>query len=158
MAESAFRGGVGIAEVVRRSRCCRRFVAELDELYVAVDAEIARIGAICLGGGACCKFDLVGHRLFLSGGELALLISHGPGDTARCRLRRCPYQLGPRCSAHQWRPLACRGFFCDPRVTDICRRTCEAYHGRIRRLHEVHHLPYLYVELTSAILQLLSDP
>ena len=27
----------------------------------------------CLGGGACCRFDLMGHRVYLSTGELALL-------------------------------------------------------------------------------------
>jgi len=158
MPESPLPGAASLAEAVRRCRRCGSFLAGLGALYAALDAEITRSGAICLGGGACCKFDLAGHRLFLTTGELALLTGRPPANIERCELSRCPYQLGPRCSARDRRPMACRTYFCDSRVTDLSRPMCEAYHRRIRRLHEIHHVPYLYVELTSAIPQLFADP
>jgi len=122
-------------------------------VYRRVDAAAAARGAVCLGGGACCKFDLAGHRLYLSTGELALLTLEAPPRPARSRRRRCPYQVGPRCVARDRRPLGCRIFFCSPGLGEWCRCAYERFHRRIRELHAQQDLPYLYVELTDAITQ-----
>ena len=144
-------GPAPLAGAVEKCRRRAGFLAALGELYEAVDAEVARQTPTCLGGGACCKFDLAGHRLMLSTGELALLSEAGCGDVRRCERLRCPYQIGPRCSARMIRPLGCRVFFCDSALQDWCGDTYEKFHRRIRALHERFAVPYAYVELTAGL-------
>jgi len=123
-----------------------------------VDLAVARRGAVCFGGGACCKFDLTDHRLYLSTGELALLVLAPPPAPARCAARRCPYQVGPRCLARARRPLGCRVFFCSPGLADWAGRTYETLHRRIQQIHARHAVPYLYRELTVALADLMRTP
>jgi len=121
---------------------------DLRRLLERADAEIARLRPACLGGGACCKFDLTGSRLYVSTLELALLTRQAPARPELARRQRCPYQLGPRCQARCRRPLGCRVFFCSAEggwMQDLYER----YHAEIRLLHQRHALAYLYVELTS---------
>ena len=127
------------------------FLAAMADVYRRADAETTRGRALCLGGGACCKFDLTAHRLYLSTGELAFLCQSPPADPRRCRLGRCPYQVAARCSARQHRPLGCRLFFCDPRARDWSRPCHERYHREIQLLHERRRVPYLYAELTGSL-------
>jgi Fe-S-cluster containining protein len=133
------------------SACPRVALKELVELYSQVDRAVSRLDLSCLGGGACCRFDLAGHRLYVTPMELSLLASHPP-MTASQPLR-CPYQLGPRCGARPVRPLGCRVFFC--RGEPAGRDVYEHHHRRIRRLHVRHGVPYRYVELSGALRQLL---
>ena len=101
----------------------------------------------------CCNFDLAGHRLYVSTGELAVLTATTPPGRSTNGSRRCPYQVGPRCAARARRPLGCRTFFCDPGLTEPCQTVYEAHHAELRRLHERHRIPYAYVELVAAIQQ-----
>lgn len=140
-----------LAGAVGQCQAAAAFLSALRGLYRRLDAVVARRRAVCLGGGACCKFDLAGHRLYLSTGELALLAVHAPPAPGRCERGRCPYQVGPRCVGRDRRPLGCRVFFCAPGLGEWSRRTYEAFHSPIRRLHADHALPYAYVELTSAL-------
>ena len=140
-------------------RACLRpgFLADLRRLYDRVEAASARGPERCLGGGACCRFDLAGHRLYVSTGELALLVSQGGADglePGRSVRLRCPYQYGPRCRARAVRPLGCRVYFCRPVCPEHARARYEKYHRLIRLLHHRHRLPYRYVELTSALAEL----
>lgn len=102
----------------------------------------------CLGGGACCRFDLAGHRLYASTLELALLTTAPMADASRCGRGRCPYQLGPRCTARERRPLGCRLYFCGPGEATL---DAESWHGRVRDLHDRFQLTYVYQELTGAL-------
>jgi len=129
------------------------FLAALAEIYRGVDDEVRKSAALCLGGGACCKFDLMDHKLYLSTGELALLTQEPPPAPA-CGVGRCPYQFGPRCTARARRPLGCRTFFCQPRSKDFLGHLYERSHRRIRLLHQRHWLPYAYVELPEGLAQL----
>jgi len=133
---------------------CGGFIASLRSLYERVDAEATRTGMYCLGGGACCKFDIAPYRLYLSSGELALLTSSTAPDLSRCARKRCPFQHGPSCLARESRPLACRVFFCRRKDKAGNEDMYESFHGEIRRLHETYCLPYAYVELISAVVQL----
>jgi Fe-S-cluster containining protein len=67
-----------LADTVRRCRRDRRFLAELAGLYEEIDRLTQRSGGRCLGGGGCCKFDLAGHRLYLTAGEMAMLVEAPP--------------------------------------------------------------------------------
>lgn len=143
-----------LRQAVRRCRGEPAFLDALRGVYRTVDEAVNRRGALCLGGGACCRFDLMGHRLMLSTGELALLtLRPPPGGRGAGRLP-CAYQRGPRCAARRRRPLGCRVYFCRAELEDFCHQTYEASHERIRRLHERHALPYAYVELTAALNEL----
>lgn len=140
---------------------CREDVGFLDALrgvYRSVDEAVNRRGALCLGGGACCRFDLMGHRLMLSTGELALLTLRPPPGGRGAGLLPCAYQHGPRCTVRDRRPLGCRVYFCRAEWEDFCHQAYEASHERIRRLHERHALPYAYVELTAALNELGPSP
>lgn len=138
-----------LAEAVDRCRACSELSAELVELYRQVDFRVGRTGAVCLGGGACCRFDLADHRLYVSTGELALLTREAPVSPAPPG--KCAYQLGPRCIARDRRPLGCRTYFCNRLHDGDLSATYEDFHRRLRRLHERLGLPYYYVELTAAL-------
>ncbi|MCK4275741.1 MAG: hypothetical protein KAX78_04455 [Phycisphaerae bacterium] len=143
---------------VRRCRCDEQFLTALGEIYARADAEIGALGAECLGGGSCCRFDLTAHRLYLSCGELAYLTAQTPPSGQRIPTRRCPYQVGPRCSARGRRPLGCRAYFCDKKSRNRRSEIYEQYHGEIRALHRAHGLDYLYVELTAGVQQMFGRP
>jgi len=68
-------------------------LAELRKLYEEVQRRTAQSGLRCLGGGGCCKFDLAGHRLYLTPAELALLIERPP---ALCQTERESGAMLPR--------------------------------------------------------------
>lgn len=132
------------------------FIASLLGVYERVDTAIATRDAACMGGGACCKFDAFGHRLYISAGELAVLTESPPPEPVR--RGHCPYQVGPRCTARQRRPLGCRVFFCDPAAEDWSTVEYERFHAEIRGLHERHCLPYAYVELVAGLRSALPTP
>ncbi len=123
-------------------------LAELGELYRKLDRAQSAWRAECWGGGACCRFDLAGHRLYASTLELALLTTAPMADASRCDRGRCPYQLGSRCTARDRRPLGCRLYFCRPGEATF---DAEAWHGRVRDLHDRFQLTYVYQELTGAL-------
>lgn len=126
------------------------------EIYAQVDAELARLGAVCLGGGACCKFDLFDHRLYVTTAELAVLSLTHPPDLSRALRRRCPYQVGPGCYAYHNRPLGCRTFFCRCQKPDPFQDLYEDRHRKIQDLHEICCIPYAYAEVTASLTQLFA--
>ena len=157
-----------LAEAVLRCRADRRFLGALREFYEQLDLRLVAAGARCLGGGGCCKFDLAGHRLYLTAGELALQTESPPPPpreqaTARgrpvrgqpsCKRQtelRCPYQHRGRCSAYARRPLGCRAYFCRAAAHGGPPAAYEEFHRKLAGLHEQFALPYLYVELTAGL-------
>ena len=146
-----------LPEAVDRCRSDDAFLEGLREIYEQADRSVA--GEVCMGGGVCCKFDLLGHRLYLSSGELALLTLEPPPALRRAGQRRCPYQVGPECTAYRRRPLGCRVFFCKKKVglgSDL-QPLYERLHRQIRRLHQSHWLPYAYAEMPGMMMQLFSS-
>ena len=141
------------ARLLRRCRDNVALMAQMRRLYAEADAAIAAFGATCLGGGACCKFDLFDHRLYVTMPELAYLTLEPPPQPGRVRRRRCPYQVGPRCTGHARRPLGCRTFFCrTPRRAQL-EEVHERFARRIRRLHDEHALPYVYADMIDLLLK-----
>jgi hypothetical protein len=135
-----------------------QFLAELSRILLQAEEALASCGAVCLGGGACCKFDLAGHRLFVSTGELALLLGSSRAPLPPSGEGRCPHQVGPRCTARERRPLGCRTFFCRVRTPSVLADVYERHHGLIRSLHQTHCLPYAYAELTLSYMQFTGWP
>jgi hypothetical protein len=131
----------------------------LATIFRDVDERVARVGAVCLGGGCCCRFALAGHRLYVSTAELALLLSGGPPVRPAAGPLECPFQQGPACHARHRRPLGCRTFFCRVSRDDqaVLTDLYESAHALIRRLHESLNVPYVYSELTAAIGHVTAD-
>jgi len=143
--DDALRGAVATCQTDGR------VLDGLSAIFRDVDGAVRLAGSVCMGGGGCCRFALAGHRLYVSSAELALLQNGPPVGSAGPLV--CPWQQGPACSARERRPLGCRTFFCrmDPRLV---AELYESAHARIRRLHEVNAVPYIYVEMTAALEQL----
>lgn len=135
---------------------CRRrdFLQEMQSLYAHLDAEIARLGLQCLGGGCCCKFDLTGQILLATTGELAVLLAEAPPQPQRCLQRRCPFQSGPRCLAHQRRTIGCRTHFCRASDQERLYQLNEAYHRKAQLLHETFSMPYCYTDILAGICEI----
>lgn len=118
------------------------FLRELRNLLS--EAQSAVSANDCRACGKCCDFASAGHRLYCSTGELAVL---SPGGADSGAPLRCPFQSGRLCLARDNRPLGCRMYFCSARNEEVY----EVYHAQVRRLHELHGLPYFYVEMTAAL-------
>ena len=147
-----------LADALEAAAARPDFLAAIRELYAQADASAAASGLVCLGGGCCCKFDIAGHRLYLSTGELAILAAtprparpavDAAAPSTPPRLR-CPYQRGPRCHARDNRPLGCRIHFCRGDHAALNARY-EQLHDALRHLHDQFGVPYYYVELTASL-------
>lgn len=140
-----------LAAAVVRCRTHATAMAKLQQIYGDVKQATVEAGLKCLGGGACCRFDLSGHRLYLSVLELSLLTTQPPPNPAQARRMRCPYQVGPACAAYPRRPLGCRTFFCRPEAQPLLQSLYERSHRRIRQLHQTYAIPYAYVEACATL-------
>jgi len=147
--EPPLTGAASVGRAVERCRRDPRLLVELADLLRR--AEAAAAGWACRACGECCRFEAFGHRLYVSAGELALLIGSPPA--APCEAGRCGYQVGPHCTARDRRPLGCRVFFCDA-PAEQAEAVYEPLHRQIRDLHDRLDLPYLYVELSGALAEL----
>lgn len=151
MNEPATTHGPTIAQAAAACAADVAFLDGIRGLYRQLTLETQTQDFRCLGGGCCCKFDLMGHRLYLSSGELALLTTVDPVNPAHLAANRCPCQLGPRCHARELRPLGCRTFFCHSDAQPWYEETYARYHDQLRALHRRHRLPYVYADLIASL-------
>ncbi len=122
---------------------------ELRELYAVLDAELARLGPVCLASGRCCRFREHGHTLFVSEPEMDYFLAEAPAPSrAFDDGATCPWQdeLG-RCTARDGRPLGCRIYHCDPAFQDVAPALSEHFIGRLKALATRHGLPWNYAPL-----------
>lgn len=138
---------------------------KLSRLYADLEAEQRRIGLSCSGCGACCRFDVVDHVLYASELEKAYLLSASPAfpvpaepdgdpdrdtDAATAELvkagLRCQFQKDGHCEARDARTLGCRLHFCTwPEGKEADEEAfCEEWHRRLKRLHDVLDIEWLY--------------
>lgn len=132
------------------------FLHSIVSMYAEVDAELASLSTDCRACGDCCRFDTSGVRLYVTTGELAVLSRLTPPVPDAPSLGRCPYQVGDSCDARDHRPLGCRIFFCHGPPRYNMQQEYERRHEAIQRLHQTHCLPYAYVDLVDAFMQLHS--
>lgn len=146
------------------------------DLYARLDADIAAYGPTCWSSGKCCKFDSYGHRLYVTGLEIArffkhnrtacppqasgqavepfhplpvLNITHQPSDIKH--QDSCVFQIDGLCSTHKIRPLGCRVFFCQKGTQDWQQELYEQYLNELRVMHERWGLPYRYMEWRAGV-------
>lgn len=127
--------------------------AELRAIYDALGREIDRRSPTCWLSGNCCKFDSYGHRLYVTGLEIAWMLQRldSPGrerlrDAQLPQADGCAFQVEKLCSIRDLRPLGCRLFYCDPTAEPWMNEVYEQFLSQLRALHERYHLPYSYME------------
>ncbi len=157
---------IALADTVARCADDAGFLDELGQILRQADVAAEKHNWACRACGKCCRFDQFGHKLYVTGGELAYLTDNSPipakanlsaPDTAiDVEAGLCPYQRESRCVARDGRALGCRLFFCDPAAADWFCETYEALHEQIKHIHAAADLPYVYVELTAALAELYS--
>ncbi len=144
------------AAAVSESPCDRA----IRDLYDRVDAAIAARRPVCRASGRCCRFDSWGHRLYVTGLEIAWLLRRLDADARTmllessaelAELNGCPFQFDRLCSVHRIRPLGCRLFFCDRDAADWQHASYERFLHDLQRLHERFGLPYRYLEWRAGL-------
>ena len=148
--------------------------AALRSLYAEIDAAVAERGPTCWVSGKCCKFDDFGHRLYVTGLEIAWFLGQVEGRKSTVEGRddgdetsgggggirlpqlaehpgACPYQVGGLCSTHQVRPLGCRVFFCQQGTEDWQHDLYERFLSQLQKLHETHGIEYRYMDWIAGL-------
>ena len=137
-------------------------------LYAEVDAAVAARGPTCWQSGRCCRFASFGHRLYVTGLEIAWFLEQCAATSAQSDIRdstsgghplpvlgdgveACPYQRDNLCTTHAVRPLGCRIFFCQQGTEQWQQELYEAYQARLRRLHDEHGLAYRYMDWLAGL-------
>ncbi len=147
-------------EAAGRREVGERLRGMLDE----IDRRVGASGFACEQSGRCCRFESFGHRLYMTGLEVAWFRSvvggakgggaadsGGDGKTVGLTVidpkgEGCPYQVQGACSVHGDRPFACRVFFCQAGSDEWQVQRYEAFQEEMKRLHEELGLPYRYME------------
>ncbi len=125
------------------------FRGEVQEIYAAVDADVARLQPVCQISGRCCRFVEYDHTLFVSAPEFAILLADAPPPVrALDDGATCPWQdERGRCTAREARPLGCRVYFCDPSYAPHGPEIAEAAITRLKVLVAARELPWDYAPL-----------
>lgn len=118
----------------------------LDAIYQEFQIELEQRKPKCDSSGRCCRFESCGHRLFVSTIELAIFSMRVESSKSKWDGTGCPFQVDGLCSVHDRRPFGCRIYFCDPTSTDWQTSNYERFHTKIKALHELVGIEYLYVE------------
>lgn len=128
---------------------------DLRQLYAELDAAVAARGPQCWISGKCCKFDRYGHRLYVTGLEIAWFLRQIDRREGAQTWHRavsapehdgCPWLVDGLCGAHDVRPLGCRVFFCQKGTEQWQQQTYERFLNALRTLHDTRRLPYHYME------------
>ena len=145
------RADISLARAVELCAADAEFLAELERILDRAEAAAREQGFECRACGQCCQFERFGHRLYVTAGEAALLLKGQPQANAdgEAEAGQCPHQVAGQCSAREARTLGCRLFFCDPRAERWFGEVYEEFHAQIRDLHARAHLPYIYAEWLS---------
>jgi Fe-S-cluster containining protein len=128
----------------------REALAELEHLYGDLDAEIASARPTCRTCGTCCDFKRGGYVLYASHIETAYFADNVDFGTVEARPDVCPFlESGSQdsrviCTAHDFRPLGCRTFFCDANFRERHMELYEKYRKLIASLSDGHGCKWDY--------------
>lgn len=126
--------------------------AALRTIHLKIADSTRDARPLCIASGRCCHFDAFGHRLYVTGLEVAWVLAQLDRQPSAEEVDQavaagcCPFLRDGLCSIHAVRPFACRTFFCDPRAQSWQQALHEACHAEIRALHDRLDAPYRYGE------------
>lgn len=130
-------------------------------LYADLGKVIADRRPVCNASGRCCRFEEYGHRLYVTGIEIAWFLQgiamSGNSDSRDISLQQaasnpnCPYQINGLCSTHAIRPLGCRAYFCEEGTEAWQQDTTEHFLSQLKQLHTEYGLPYAYMEWRAGL-------
>ena len=142
----------------------------ISDLYQRLNGEIGARQPVCNQSGSCCRFESYGHRLYVTGLEIARFVlqsqARGLGSATiqvesdrswplhviqASREDACVYQIDGLCSAHEIRPMGCRLFFCDPAAQDWQQAVYESYLTELKVMHKRMAIPYGYMEWRAGL-------
>lgn len=146
--------------------------ASLRAIYAQVDAAVRARGPKCEASGRCCKFNSYDHLLYVTGLEAAWFLRQAEvqkaksdaGYEAKVKQVRlpvmsprqlpdgCAWQVEGMCSAHAFRPLGCRVYFCEKGTEGWQQETYERFQAQLRALHDRLGLPYVYAEWRGLVM------
>lgn len=129
----------------------------LNEIFDRLQDDVTKYRPVCHASGRCCHFNTHGHRLYVTGLEVAYVIqhlsevqreslNHPAGRAELLALDGCPFQIDEKCSVHPLRPLGCRVYYCDPNAQAWQNPAYELYLSDIRTLHDINEIEYEYIE------------
>ncbi len=118
-------------------------LAELRQVYDALDQHLAALGVECRACGRCCDFARNDYVLYASFIERAAARDCG-GAARLAEAGQCGFLAGGRCTLRAWRPLGCRVFFCAPEHKAREQEICEEFLGRLRAATDRCGLPWDY--------------
>ncbi|HUT30064.1 MAG TPA: hypothetical protein VMX13_09755 [Sedimentisphaerales bacterium] len=91
-------------------------VGRVAGIYRRLDSQIrddCNSAGVCVACGKCCDFDSFDHRLFVTTPEVMYLAAKLGGENIKpMNGGRCPYNIGGKCSIHEYRFAGCRIFCC----------------------------------------------
>jgi Fe-S-cluster containining protein len=114
--------------------------------------QIEARGPACWASGRCCSFEKAGHRLYVTGLEAAYTVSRlgrvlSVAEVEAARVRGdCPFLEKNLCGVHGIKPIGCRVYFCDRSAQEWQQELSERALEQVKRLHELHGIPYRYGE------------
>lgn len=153
-----------LAGAWRRAAAAPAIAAGLEAVYAMMADAVEVRRPVCSASGRCCNFREAGHLLYVTGLEAAYLMAKVGGGLSGAALAAaveaglCPFQTGRLCGVHDWRPMGCRAYYCDPTAQDWQQRLSERSLGAIRRLHDENGVPYRYGEWRAMLGMLLGAP
>jgi Fe-S-cluster containining protein len=121
----------------------------LEALYQELDRELPSWGFTCAASGACCDFDVYGHRLYVTTLEAERFFRLAPPRQNEDP-RLCPaYGKDRLCKARAGRMLGCRTYFCGPYPNGVPEDLHERYFTRLKALHVAFAIPYAYRDIVA---------
>jgi Fe-S-cluster containining protein len=126
----------------------------IEGMLAGLAADVAARGPTCWSSGKCCNFNAYGHRLYVTGLEVAWTIGQIAADAGLRKLLdvpvdlkgACPFQVDGLCGVHLMRPMGCRVYFCQKGTQEWQNDLYEKYQRQVKAIHDEYGLPYLYAE------------
>jgi Fe-S-cluster containining protein len=124
--------------------------ADLDRLWTDLERALPKYRFTCSASGRCCDFDAYGHRLYVTTLEAAWFFRHLGDGRVNEDPRSCPAWGSDRlCHARTARMLGCRTYHCPPYPHGVPEDLHEAFHRRLKALHDRHGVTFAYRDLRA---------
>ena len=138
--------------MVERLTTNEKLLDEVAEIYDWLDSQInSKLSSECEACGKCCDFKAFGHRLFVTLPELLYLAEKLNVEKLKTMPKDiCPYNVGGKCTVHEYRFSGCRIFNCKTDA-NIQSDLSEAVLEKLKEVSEKFRIPYRYVDLAIAL-------